>query len=149
MSEQAFIPHNAVVLVGDGQRAMFLRNVGQPKRVKLEVVKLLEHPAARNQDLVSDRPGRAVAGTGPGHSAFAQTDWHHLEESRFVHSVAGAIARAAAAEPGLEVVVVMPPKALGEFRDGLDAGVRRHVIAEIHKDLAGLKVSEIERHLQG
>jgi protein required for attachment to host cells len=71
-----------------------------------------------------------------------------LEESRFVHSLAGAIARAAVAEPSLEVVVVMPPKALGQFRDGLDPRLRKHVVAEIHKDLAKIEVREIQRHLQ-
>jgi protein required for attachment to host cells len=148
MSEQVSIPHNALILVGDGQRALFLRNRGRRLRIKLEAVKILEHPVLRNQDLVSDRPGRTVAGPGPGHSALAETDWHHLEESRFVHSLAEAVSRAVLGEPSLEIVVVMPPKALGDFRDGLGASVRRHIVAELHKDLAGLSLRDIERYLQ-
>ena len=62
--------------------------------------------------------------------------------------VAEAISRAALAEPSLQIVVVMPPKALGNFRDGISASVRKHVVAEIHKDLAGLAPRDIERHLQ-
>jgi protein required for attachment to host cells len=46
------------------------------------------------------------------------------------------------------MVVVMPPKALGNFRDGISATVRKHVVAEIHKDLAGLAPRDIERHFQ-
>ena len=149
MAEPALIAHNALVLVGDGRRALFMRNVGQPLRVKLEVVRLLEHDTPRNQDLVSDRPGRAVAGRGPGHSSLEEPDWHHLEESRFVHSLAEAISRATLAEPDLQIVVVMPPKALGEFREGISAKVRKHIVAEIHKELAGLPLPDIERHLQG
>jgi protein required for attachment to host cells len=149
MAEQVEIPHNALVLVGDGRKALFMRNVGQPLRVKLEIVRLLEHETPRTQDIASDRPGRVTAGLGPGHSALEETDWHHLEESRFVHSLAQAISRTALAEPDLQLVVVMPPKALGIFRDGISAAVRKHVVAEIHKDLAGFSLRDIERHLQG
>jgi protein required for attachment to host cells len=144
------IPHNALVLVGDGRIALFLRNVGQPLSVKLELVRLLQHETLRNQDIASDRPGRVVSGPG-GHikSGVEDTDWHHLEESRFVHTVADAISRAALGEPGLKVVVVLPPKALGSFREAISPAVRRHVVAEIPKDLAGHPVRDIERHLQG
>jgi protein required for attachment to host cells len=65
-----------------------------------------------------------------------------------VHAVAQAISRAALTEPTLQVVAVMPPKALGTFREGLSAAVRKHVVAEIHKDLAGFAPRDIERHLQ-
>lgn len=149
MDELPTIPHNALVLVGDGRRAMFLRNVGQPLRVKLELVQLLQHETPRNQDIASDRPGRVVSGPG-GHikSGVEDTDWHHLEESRFVHLVADAISRAALAEPSLEVVVVMPPKALGNFREAIGEPVRRHIVGEIRKDLTGHAVRDIERHLQ-
>jgi protein required for attachment to host cells len=144
------IPHNALVLVGDGRVALFLRNVGQPLRVKLEQVRVLQHETLRNQDLAADRPGRVVSGPG-GHikSGVEETDWHHLEESRFVHTVAEAISHAALGEPSLEVVVVLPPKALGSFREALSPAVRRHIVAEITKDLAGHPVRDIERHLQG
>jgi protein required for attachment to host cells len=144
------IPHNALVLVGDGRIALFLRNVGQPMRVKLEQVRLLQHETLRNQDLAADRPGRVVSGPG-GHikSGVEETDWHHLEESRFVHTVAEAISHAALGEPSLEVVVVLPPKALGIFREALSPAVRRHIVAEVPKDLAGHPVRDIERHLQG
>jgi protein required for attachment to host cells len=149
VSEQPLIPHNALVLVGDGRSAIFMRNVGQPLRVKLEVVQLLQHDTPPNRDLAADRPGRVVSGPG-GHikSAVDDTDWHQLEEARFVQTVADAIARAATAEPHLSVVVVMPPKALGNFREALSQTVRRHIVAEIPKDLTQYAARDIERHLQ-
>lgn len=149
MTEQPPIPHNALVLVGDGRSALFMRNVGQPTRIKLEVVQLLRHETPPNRDIAADRPGRVVSGPG-GHikSAVEDTDWHHLEEARFVHTVADAISRTATAEPDLSVVVVMPPKALGNFREAVSPSVQRHIVAEIHKDLTSYGVREIERHLQ-
>jgi protein required for attachment to host cells len=128
---------------------MFLRNVGRPLRVKLEMEQLLQHETPPNRDLAADRPGRVVSGPGGSiRSAVDDTDWHYLEEARFVHTVADAIARVAIAEPNLSVVVVMPPKALGNFRDAVRHPVRRHIVAEIAKDLTRYGVRDIERHLK-
>ena len=45
------ISHNALVLIGDGQKALFLRNKGTAQQVKLEVEQILEqdNPATREQ----------------------------------------------------------------------------------------------------
>ena len=58
------ISHNALVLIGDGQKALFLRNKGTAQQVKLEVEQILEqdNPATREQG--TDRPGRSVASVG-------------------------------------------------------------------------------------
>jgi protein required for attachment to host cells len=39
---RAHVPHNALILVGDGQKALFLRNKGSPQRVRLVVERILE-----------------------------------------------------------------------------------------------------------
>src|SRR5688572_17093014 len=36
------ISHNALILIGDGQKALFLRNKGTPQRLNLEVEQVLE-----------------------------------------------------------------------------------------------------------
>ena len=58
------ISHNALVLIGDGQKALFLRNKGTAHQVRLEVEQVLEqdNPATREQG--TDRPGRSVASVG-------------------------------------------------------------------------------------
>src|SRR5258708_40252693 len=52
------IPHNSLVLVGDGQKALFLRNRGSALDVDLVVEQILEqdNPATREQG--TDRPGQ-------------------------------------------------------------------------------------------
>jgi protein required for attachment to host cells len=42
----------------------------------------------------------------------------------------------------------MPPKALGEFRAGMSARLKPHVIGEWPKDLTQYTVPDIERHLK-
>ena len=52
------IPHNAFVFVGDGQRALFLRNIGDAKFPNLTVERVFseQNPPTREQG--TDRPGR-------------------------------------------------------------------------------------------
>jgi protein required for attachment to host cells len=52
------IPSNALVMIGDGRKALFLRNRGTPRHVELitegEIAQ--DNPPTREQG--SDRPGR-------------------------------------------------------------------------------------------
>ena len=52
------VPHNAFVFVGDGQRALFLRNTGDAKFPNLTVERVFseQNPPTREQG--TDRPGR-------------------------------------------------------------------------------------------
>ena len=76
------IPHNALVLIGDGQKALFLRNKGSAQQVKFEVEQILkqDNPATREQG--TDRPGRAFAGVGTARSAVEEVDWHHTAKEQ-------------------------------------------------------------------
>jgi len=151
MQEQPEIPHNALVLIGDGRKALILRNLGAQRRLKFEQVRFFEHETPRTSEMGTDRPGRMgrMVGTmSKGRTAFEQTDWHHLEEARFVRAVEEALTRAVQAEPSAQIIVVMPPKALGEFRAGMSSKLKPHVIGEIAKDLTQYTVTEIERHLR-
>jgi protein required for attachment to host cells len=149
MHEQAEIPHNTLVLVGDGRKALFLRNSGAQMDIKLEVEHRLLHPAPPTHEMGTDRPGRTVSGPSDVRSAMEQTDWHQLEEDRFVDTIAGVLARAAAADPDLRIAIVLPPKALGHLRAGMSAALQKHVIAEIPKDLTHHPIPDIARHLRG
>jgi protein required for attachment to host cells len=149
MHEQAEIPHNTLVLVGDGRKALFLRNQGVQTNIKLEVERRLLHETPPTREMGTDRPGRTVSGPGDIRSAMEQTDWHRMEEDRFVDTVAGVLAREAAADPDLQIAIVLPPKALGHLRAGMSAAVHKHVIAEIPKDLTHHPIPEIAKHLRG
>ncbi len=52
------VPAGALVLVGDGRKALFLRNKGAPTHVELIVERVLQHADARTRDQGTDRPGR-------------------------------------------------------------------------------------------
>ena len=55
------IPHEAFVFIGDGRKALFLRNEGDEKYLNLKTERVLfdQNPPSREQG--SDQPGRAFA----------------------------------------------------------------------------------------
>ena len=64
MHEQADIPHNTLILVGDGRKALFLRNLGAQPNIKLEVERRLLHPAPADARDGHRSPGPAPS-SGP------------------------------------------------------------------------------------
>ncbi|WEK48627.1 MAG: host attachment family protein [Candidatus Kaistia colombiensis] len=142
------IHHNALVLVGDGRKALFLRNRGTPQALDLAVEDILdgaENPPTREQG--TDRPGRVVQGVGQSRSAVEQTDWHTLEEQKFAVTIAEALYRAAIANTFSELVIVAPPKILGTLRQSFHKQVSDRIHGEMTKTLTSTPIGEISRLL--
>jgi len=113
---KAYVPHNALVLVGDGQKALFLRNKGNAQRIDFVVERILEqdNPATREQG--TDRPGRSNASVGVARSAMEEVDWHYIAKERFAAEIADALYRRAHANGFESLVIIAPPKVLGHLR---------------------------------
>lgn len=142
------IPHDALVFVGDGRKALFLRNAGDEKFPNLRTETVFEQDNPLTHEQGSDRPGRTTElALGGGRSAVEQTDWHDIEEHRFVRKVAAAMERMLRANGTKALVVVAPPRTLADLRDAFHPDVKACVIAEINKDLTKHPVFEIEKHL--
>jgi protein required for attachment to host cells len=141
------LPHDAFVFVGDGRKALFLRNDGDDKfpHLKTERVIVDKNPPTREQG--TDAPGRAFTSVSPGRSAYEQTDWQELEEKNFARDVAGAMVKIVRERKIKALVVVAPPKTLAELRNAFHAEVKGRIVAEIDKDFTKLPVYEIEKHL--
>jgi protein required for attachment to host cells len=142
------IPHDAIIFVGDGRKALFLRNDGDEKfpNLKTERVFAEENPPTHEQG--TDRPGRGVESGGTHRrSSVEQTDWHHLEEHRFTHRVAGALEDFVRRHHVPALVVVAPPRTLADLRRDFHADVKKLIVAEVGKDLTKHPVGEIETHL--
>lgn len=140
------IPHDALVLVGDGEKALFLRNQGDAKFPNLVVERHLDHPNPPTHEQGTDQPGRTNDAFG-NRSAMENTDWHRLEKDRFAMEIAAALYGLAHENRFRELVVVAPPHVLGRLRQGFHAEVRNRIIAEVDKTLTQHPVHEIERIL--
>jgi protein required for attachment to host cells len=140
------IPHEAVVFIGDGRKALFLRNEGNPAELNLKTEEVFadENPPTREQG--TDRPGRLSKPTGQ-RAAVEPTDWHDIEEHRFARRVVAAMEQLVRERDVKAIVVVAPPRALANLRDAFHADVKARIVGELPKDLTQLPVGEIAQHL--
>ncbi len=141
------IPNEALVVIGDGEKALFLRNKGSPPEINLEVENILAHdnPATHKQG--TDKPGRTSASAGTARSAMEETDWHRLGEERFAAEIANTLYRLAHANKFEALVVVAPPKVLGNLRKAFHKEVVDRIIAELPKELTSHTLPDIEKLL--
>lgn len=139
------IPHNAFVFVGDGRKALFLRNAGDEKFPNLKTEKVFEDENPSSHAQGTDRPGHIAKGSQ--RSAVEPTDWHDIEEHHFARKVAAAMEQVVRAGKVKALIVVAPPRTLADLRSAFHADVKACVIAEINKDLTKEPVWEIEKHL--
>ena len=141
------IPHDAIVFVGDGCKALFLRNDGDEKfpNFRTERVFLDHNPPTHEQG--SDKPGRSFSSVGHGRSAVEQTDWHEESERAFLKTLAERLTVAVTTGETSALTMVAPPRALGMIRADYSPAVRKALHGEVDKDLVKLPVYEIEKQL--
>ncbi len=141
------IPNQALVVVGDGEKALFLRNKGTAQELKLEVENVIEQENPATHEQGTDKPGRAYASAGTARSAMEETDWHRLGEERFAVEIASTLYRLAHANKFEALVVVAPPKALGSLRKAFHKEVTDKITGEVPKELTSHPLAEIEKLL--
>lgn len=145
------IPQGAYVLVADGQKMLFFRNEGDEAYPNLEVVSASEQKNPQTSDQGSDGPGRTFSSSGTmggrtgGRSAYSNTDFHTLEETRFAVDAADMLKKRALANEFDKLLIVAPSTTLGELRKHYHKEVEARLIGEITKDLTNHPVDQIEK----
>ena len=144
------IPHNTYVLVGDGAKALLLRNEGDevyPNLVTTDVLTNAPNPRTAAQG--TDRPGHFQDGGTGRRSSAEPTDWHVLAEHRFAQEIAGAVETLNRSGSLTKLIVVAPARTLADLRKALSRDVHGKIIAEVDKDLTHAPVYKIEQLLTG
>ena len=164
------VPHNAHVLVADGRKMLFFRNEGDADYPNLQVESAEEHPNPRDIDQKTDKAGRASstqagshapggasggdnhaggggAGFAPSRGTMGETAYHQQEEDRFAAKTAAMLNKRAQAGGFEQLIVVAPPKTLGELRKHYGKELSAKLTGELAKDLTGRPVKDIEEAL--
>jgi protein required for attachment to host cells len=123
------IPHATIIAVIDGRNLELWRNAGDEAAPALEMVpapKLDDH----NHSGVSHH-GSAVLMTEDSH-AIAAVEWlgHEVQAQRIGN-----------------LVVIAPPRALGELRKHYSKALSAALIGDVAKDLVGRKADAVLEHL--
>lgn len=142
------VPHNSYVLVADGKKMLFFRNEGDALSPKLQVDRKQEQINPPTREQKTDEAGRAFSSVGTARHAYAETDFHQLEEDRFAVEAAEMLKECALRNEFESLIVVAPPRTLGELRKHYHKEVEKRLAGEVAKDLTGHPVTEIEKILQ-
>jgi protein required for attachment to host cells len=141
------LPHNSVVLVADGRKMLFLRNEGDDVHPNLTVETAQEKPNPATRDQATDAAGGASSTQGAARSSVEPTDFHQLEEDRFAAETAELLKKRAFANDYESLIIVAPPKTLGELRKHYHKEVSDRLKGELDKDLTGHPIPDIEQAL--
>ncbi len=142
------LPHNSVVLVADGRKMLFLRNEGDAEFPNLVVEKAQEQDNPATRDQATDSAGRASSPQGGVQSSVEPTDFHQIEEDRFAADAADFLKTGALKNKYDSLIVIAPPKTLGELRKHYHKEVTSRLKGELDKDLTGHPIKDIEKALQ-
>ena len=159
------IKKDALVLIADGEKALFLRNIGDAiyPNLAVEKKKTQDNPPTREQ--AANRRGRMYDGAGHSggtgqaggagsavgnshKSAFDNTDWHELAKERFASELADLLYKRAHSGDFDDLIIVATPNVLGELRSHMHSEVTDRLVIEIDKNLTNHPIDKIEQLLQ-
>lgn len=143
------IANDTLVLVTDGRKMLFLRNEGDSEYMKLVVEQKERREDATDAELSTDAPGSMFQSGSTGRSSYEETDFHQLEEDRWVHEAADLVNKRALQNDFDELVIIAPPKALGELRPKLHKETEKRTILQIDKEMTNQPLKEIEELIEG
>ncbi len=136
------------ILVADGKRARILHNDGRGRGLAAVPGAERSIELKPSRDMGSDRPGRThESATSGRHAIEPRVDWHRFEKTKFAQSMAKLLDEAGARGNFDRLVLVAPPRTLGDLRAALAETTRARVIAEIHKDLTHESIGALTEHL--
>lgn len=141
------VPHNAMVVVADGRKMLFLRNEGDAVHLNLQVERKRVQDNPDNGDQRTDAPGRTHSSVGTGRSSYEETDFHQLEEDRFAAETAELLKKRALNNDFESLIIIAPPRTLGELRKHYHKEVSERLTGEIDKTLTGHSIPDIEQAL--
>jgi protein required for attachment to host cells len=138
------IPHNAAVLVADGRKMLFLRNEGDEAYPNLVVEHAEAQSNPKDSDQKSDAPGLSYSSAGHGRNTVDEVDFHQQAEDRFAVDAADLLKRRALANEFESLIIVAPPRTLGELRKHYHSEVSARITGELDKDLTNHPIPDIE-----
>jgi protein required for attachment to host cells len=143
------IRHTIWVSVSDGAgyRVFSCKKPGGPLK---QLTKWTSDDARKTtKELGTERPGRSQAAPGQARHAFAnKADWHDQAEKETTRKLAHFLNRKYLAKKFDRLILIAPPKTLGEVRPVLKFREKKDVVREFAKDLVNLSIHELQAYLE-
>jgi protein required for attachment to host cells len=135
------------ILVADGKNARVLTQ--EAYNAPLTLAEEWSEPAVtHSRDLKTSPPGRGFGSTSASrHAIEPKTDPLVHEKRQFARRIAEQMNSAARDKRYRRLVLVAPPKTLGDLRNALDTAASRLVGAEVPHDHLHTPPNELRQHL--
>ncbi|HLO21404.1 MAG TPA: host attachment family protein [Sphingomicrobium sp.] len=143
------LPHNALVLVADGTKILFLRNHGDENHIDLRTESHDARQDRKERYYRTDAPGTVKQSFGYGHSTYEETDFQQQEEDRWIKDAAEELKKRVLRGDFDALAIVAPPKALGVLKKCLHSEVQKRIICTVNKEMSGRPIPDIEALLNG
>jgi protein required for attachment to host cells len=142
------LPHNALVLVADGRKMLFFRNRGDENQIDLRTESHDARQDRKDRYFKTDAPGTEKQSFGFGRSTYEETDFHQLEEDRWIKDAADELKARVLRGDFEALAIVAPPKALGVLKKYLHKEVQKRIVCTVNKEMSGRPVPDIEALLE-
>lgn len=126
------LAHGTIVAVADGKRFTLYRNSGSDSAPHLVAIAV---PDVGDAD--------PIASGGRHHSSAANPDDAQLVEDGHAGAVAGVLNKMALGGEIDALIVIAPPKTLGELRKHWHKALSAKLVAEVAKEMTGVPIAEI------
>ena len=143
------LPNQALVLVADGRKMLFLRNHGDENQIDLRTEAHDQREDRKDSDIKADAPGTMKQSGGYGRPAMDETDYHQQEEDRWAREAADELRKRALANDFDALAIIAPPKLLGVLRKELHKEVERRIVLTLNKEMTDRPIPDIEELLVG
>lgn len=141
-------PTTTWILIADGAHARLFANHGPGKGIEAVEGGVINGDHRPDHELVRDSAGRTFESVGETrHAITPKTDPHRELKRTFAEHLAELMDRKFAAKAFDRLVIVAPPKALGDLRAALSDHLKPHIYAELDKDLVKTPTAELPEHL--
>jgi protein required for attachment to host cells len=145
------IPHNSLVLVADGRKALFLRNQGDAQRIDLRTAAHREREDRKDSEIKTAPAGQspAPAGTGLSGDTMEEPDLHRQEEERFARDLAEQVNAMALNGEYDALAVIAPARTMGVLRPLWHKEAAARIVGEHVKEMTDRPIPDIEALLSG
>ena len=138
-------------IFADGAHAWLFSNSGPGKGIEAVQGGVINGDHRPDHELVRDGLGRSFESSGSAgdmrHAIEPRVDPHRELKRTFAHELADMLDQRLTEKAYDRLVIVAPPKALGDLRAALSAHVKPLVYAELNKDLVKTPTAELPNHL--
>jgi len=142
-------PVRTWILIADGARARVMQNNGPGKGVQQVDGCHYRTSHEADREIHTDRPGRTHDSAGAGrHAMEGSSSPHRIAKAEFARALMDDLERKHTAGNFDRLLIVAPPRALGDLRQHMPGTLKSCLIGEVHKDLTHVPNDALAPHLE-